>query len=335
MHVVSRLRAASAVAAALLTLAGCATGPGQDKTVSSRRTVPVAAANAADPTATSGQSSGKAVDPAFGVEKLRLIDACKVMSKDLLEEFGTPSSRATGGNYTQCSNLMKDTGGKDLHFSLDIGYTLFNEVKKANKQLAGLRSHEGKLSSSSCYVSVVTQDNPPLGLRIGVNYKAGDPCAPGRKLLEGVIKEIKNDPPKYSLKKGSPVNIDPCVLPDQATIKEVVGDTAQMSPFGLHTCSWATRTVNLKLDFRQTFVSKDRKFRDGQTEVDLGNGYKGYQYFADGVYPTCTITVVLLGEGSSGETGDFEAAGSKSSQFDRCAKAQTFAKAVLPKLPKA
>ncbi|WP_285745197.1 hypothetical protein [Lentzea sp. NBRC 105346] len=333
----SRIRAVLAIAAALVTLAGCASGPGLDKHVSNRRTVPANAANTAntvDPT--SGQSSGKPVDPAFAVEKLRLVDPCKLMSKDLLEPFGKPDTRYSGSAYTRCSNYMKDTSGKDLNFSVEVGYQMSYELSKATKQLAGLKSYEQKLDSGACFISAITQENPPIGVRMQVGYKTGDACEAGRKLLESVIKKLKSNPPKYTVKKGSPIELDPCTVPDQAAIKEGSGEGARMLLYGLHSCGWNTRTVNLTLDFRLTYVPKDNKFDDKQTEVDLGNGVKGYQTLQETAYPTCNLLVLLTKDGNgNGEVVAISVAGSKEDQFDRCAKAQAFAKALLPKLPKA
>lgn len=335
MHVVPRIRAALAVAAALLTLVGCASGPGLDRKVSVRRTIPANAQNAADPTGTSG-TSGKPADPAFAVEKMRLVDPCKLMSKDLLEPFGKPDTRYSSGSYTRCSNYMKDTSGKDLNFSIEVGYTMSFEASKANKQLAGLKSYEQKLDSDACFISALTQEDPPVGVRMQVGYKTGEPCEPGRKLLESLIKKLKKDPAKYSVKKGSPIELDPCKVPDAAAIKEAAGDGGKELSYGMHTCGWNSRTINITLDFRLQYVPDGNKFDDKQTEVDLGSGVKGYQVLNEGVYPTCSVMVPLTKDGNNNaELAVMEASGSKDAQFDRCAKAQAFAKAVLPKLPKA
>lgn len=337
MHVVSRFRAALAVAAALVTLVGCASGPGLDKSVSSRRTVPAKAQQVSDPTGSTRPSGtkGKPVDPAFAAEKLRLVDPCKLMSKDLLEEYGTPDTRASSSGYTRCSNYMKDKDGKDLNFSIELGYAMTFEATKADKQLGGLRSYEQKLDSGACFVSALTQENPAFGVRMQVGYKSGEPCEPGRKLLDTLLKKLKNNPPKYSLKKGTPIELDPCETPDAATIEQVAGGTAKSLVYGLHTCGWNTRTVNAVLDFRYQYLPKDNRFDDKQTEVDLG-GIKGYQVLTDNSYPTCSLNVPLTKDGNNyGEIAVFDVSGSKDDRFDRCAKAQDFARGVLPKLPKA
>jgi hypothetical protein len=45
--------------------------------------------------------------------------------------------------------------------------------------------------------------------------------------------------------------------------------------------------------------------------------------------------VQLRGEDNEGEVVEVKSAGTKDVKFDRCAKAQAFAKSLLPKLPKA
>jgi len=210
------------------------------------------------------------------------------------------------------------------------------EATKANKQLAGLKSYEQKLDSDACFVSALTQENPAFGVRMQVGYKSGEPCEPGRKLLESLLKKLKNNPPKYTVKKGSPIELDPCRTPDAATIKQAVGDSAKSMVYGLHTCGWNTRTINSVLDFRYVYLPKDNKWDDKQTEADLGSGVKGYQVLNEGAYPTCSLTVPLTKDGNNyGEIAVFDVSGDKDDQFDRCAKAQEFAKGVLPRLPKA
>jgi hypothetical protein len=343
VHVVPRFRATRAtvvVAAAAVLMAGCVTGPGLAKTNSPRRTVPAGAdASSADPSTKPSAQPNKPVDPAFAAERLRLVNPCALIDKDVLQTVGTPS-RYSSSYYTRCSNYMKDKAGKTLNITLDIGYTLTSsDLKNATKQLAGLKSGEQKLSSS-CFITVVTQENPGLAMRVQVTTATGDqaaePCAPGRKVLEGAVRKARGNPQKYTPPKGSPVELDPCTIVDKATLAPVLGASPRSLPFGLHKCTWTGQSATMEIEFKTARIPKDGKFDSKSVEVDLGGGVKGYQAFKDGPYPTCDLIVVRTKDSSdAGEVAEFSIGAEKENQLDRCQATQTFAKAVLPSLPSA
>ncbi|WP_143116217.1 hypothetical protein [Lentzea xinjiangensis] len=337
-----RFRAAAVVAAAALLMAGCATGPGLAKTNSPRRTVQAGAeATSTEPSAKQSTPAqpGKPVDPAFAAERLRLVNPCALIEKELLETVGTPS-RYSSSNYTRCSNYMKDKAGKSLSITLDIGYSLTStDLKNATKTLAGLKSGEQKLSSS-CFITVVTQESPAQAVRIqvstGTGSEAAEPCAPGRKVLEGAVRKLKGNPQKYNPSKGSPVEVDPCAIVDKATLAPVLGASPRALPFGLHQCSWTGPSAQMQLDIKTARIPKDGKFDSKSVEVDLGGGLKGYQAFKDTSYPSCELIIVRTKDASdAGEVVEFIVSGSKTKEFDRCQATQAFAKAVLPRLPAA
>ncbi|MEV6243799.1 hypothetical protein [Lentzea sp. NPDC051838] len=335
-----RFRATAVVAAAALLMAGCATGPGLDKTHSLRRTVQAEAdATSTDPSTKPSSQPGKPVDPAFAAERMRLVNPCALIDKDVLQTVGTPS-RYTSSNYTRCSNYMKDKAGKSLSISVDVGYTLTSgDLKNATKQIAGLKSSEQKLTSS-CRVTAVTQENPGQALQISAstgtgNDAAAETCEPARKVLEGAVRKAKGNPQKYSPPKGSPVEVDPCTIVDKATLAPVLGASPRSLPFGLHQCTWSGQSGSMQLDFRTARIPKDGKFDKDSAEVDLG-GAKGYQVFKDGPFPTCHLIVVRTKDSSdAGEIAEFQVGMSKEKAGDRCQAAQAFAKAVLPSLPSA
>jgi len=341
VHVVLRFRATALLAAAALLMAGCATGPGLAKSNSPRRTVQAGAdASAADPSTKPSSQPGKPVDPAFSSERLRLINPCALIDKDVLQTVGTPS-RYSSSSYTRCSNYMKDKAGKTLNLSLDIGYSMSStDLKNATKQIAGLKSGEQKLNNTSCFITAVTQENPAFAVRIqattGTSGNPGaEPCEPGRKVLEGAVRKLRGNPQKYNPPKGSPVEVDACAVVDKATLAPVLGASPKSLVLGLHQCSWSGQQAQMQLEFRTARIPKDGKFDKASVEVDLG-GVKGYQAFRDGPFPTCEVVVVRTKDDSdAGEIAEFSAAGSKEKEFDRCQAAQTFAKAVLPSLPKA
>jgi hypothetical protein len=338
VHVVPRFRATAVAAAAALLMAGCATGPGLAKTNSPRRTVQAGAeATSTDPSTKSSAPPNKPVDPAFAAERLRLVNPCALIEKEVLQTVGTPS-KYSSSSYTRCSNYMKDKAGKTLNITMDIGYSLTStELKNATKQIAGLKSAEQKLTNS-CAVLVVTQENPGQGARISVSTGSdgGEACEPGRKVLEGAVRKLRGNPQKYSPPKGSPVEVDPCTVVEKSTLAPVLGASPRQLAFGLHQCSWSGQSGQMQLEFKTDRIPKDGKFDTKSVEVDLGNGVKGYQVLKDGPFPTCELVVVRTKDASdAGEIAEFQVGASKEKELDRCVAAQTFAKAVLPDLPAA
>ncbi|MDX3656539.1 hypothetical protein PV646_04395 [Streptomyces sp. ID05-26A] len=334
-----RFRATAVVAAAALLMAGCATGPGLAKTNSPRRTVQAGAdATTTDPSTKPSAQAGKPVDPAFAAERLRLINPCALIEKELLQTVGTPS-RYTSSSYTRCANYMKDKAGKTLSITIDIGYSLTSsELKKATKDVAGLKSAETKLNNTSCFISAVTQENPAQAVRLQVNTgtDGGEACEPGRKVLEGAVRKLRGNPQKYTPPKGSPVEVDPCAIVERSTLAPVLGASPRALPYGLHQCSWTGQSAQMQLEFKTVRIPKDGKFDSRSVETDLGGGLKGYQAFKDGAFPTCELVLVRTKDQSdAGEIAEFMVAASKEKELDRCQAAQTFAKAVLPLLPQA
>ncbi|MFD1150277.1 DUF3558 domain-containing protein [Saccharothrix hoggarensis] len=323
----------SAILSLALLLAGCV-GPDLAKQRFPRTTIPANAENVADPSEDTPVPDGQPVDPAFAPDRIRVTDPCELLDEDVLKRFGTPGDRSRSG-FSRCSNFMEDKDGKDLAVTVEIGQTMTSELKEADKQIGGLRAHEQTLEDSACFVSVITQEKPGLGITVQIGYEHGDACAPGREMAESVVAQIKDGKGIFRPAKGSLVTLDPCALPDQATVDAAAGPGYRAYPYGLHTCSWLGDDKEITLDFRETFIPDDRDFDDKQTEVDLGGGITGYQVSRSTAFPSCEVKWVQLeGNDNEGEVVEVKSAGPKTAEFDRCAAAVAFAKAVIGKIPK-
>ncbi len=334
VHLVPRL---VAVLSSILLLAGCA-GADLAKQTFPRTTIPADAENVSDPSGSSETppppAAGEPVDPAFAADKLRLTDPCELLDEDVLKRFGTPGDRSRSG-FSRCSNFMKDQGGKDLAVTVELGQSMTSELKKADKQIAGLRSYEQVLDNSACFVSVITQEQPGLGITVQIGYEDGDACAPGREVAASVVEQIKDRAATRTPPKGSLITLDPCVLPDRAAVGAAAGDDYRVYPYGLHSCAWVGKDRELTLAFRETYIPDDREFDAKQTEVDLGGGVVGYQVASSTAFPSCEVKwVQRVGADNEGEIGQVKSAGPKAAEFDRCATAVAFAKTVVGKIPK-
>ncbi|MBP2338740.1 DUF3558 family protein [Saccharothrix coeruleofusca] len=332
-------RLVAALLGALLVLAGCA-GADLSKQRFPRTTIPAGAENAGDPSGVPATTaaSGQPADPAFAPDRLRLTDPCGLLDHEVLQRLGKPAQEETPSGFSRCSNFMEDKAGKDLAVTVEVGQTMTVELRNADKQIAGLRAAEQELDGSACFVSVITQDNPGLGITVQIGYKDGDACAPGRLVAESVVQRIKARAATRTAPKGSLLTLDPCALPERATAEAAVGAGFRYYPYGLHNCSWVAqdRDRELGVDFRQGFVPEDNKFDDAQTEVDLGGGLKGYQVQETGAFPSCSVKWVQRTSGrNQGELVEVKSAGPKKTEFDRCATAVGFAQALAAKIPRA
>ncbi|MBW4716485.1 DUF3558 family protein [Saccharothrix obliqua] len=326
-----------AVLCALLVLSACA-GPDLAKhRPYPRSTIQANAENATETTGvppTAASADGQPADPAFAPDQLRLVDPCKLLDREVLETFGKPGDVSPTG-FSRCSNFMEDRAGKDLAVTVEVGQTMTTELKNADKQLAGLKSYEQTLDNSACFVSVITQEKPALGVTVQIGYKEGDACAPGRKVAESVVKGLKERVAVKSPPKDSLVTIDPCPLPGKPAVEAAVGGNSRQYPYGLHNCSWVGDGKEITLDMRSTFVPPDRKFDAKQVDVDLGGGITAHQLDNSGAYPSCSVKwVQRFNTGEEGEIVEVKSAGPRKSEFDRCATAVAFAKDVAPRIPR-
>jgi hypothetical protein len=315
---------------AMIVLAGCAAKVDLAKVTYTRTTVP-AGADVGENTGTTG--TPKTNDEAFSSDKLRTIDACGLLDTDTLSGVGTPA-KSEQSDFSRCSNYMKDDKGKDLSVSLTLGETLIEDPSKADKNIGGLPAIEQQLEDSdACFHTVVTETSPNRGIKIQIGGKTEEPCEVGRKVLEAVVNKIRQDPPALELPAGSMAELDPCAITDESVVTTALGGSPSAEPTNLHWCSWTVNTGYVWVWLRVGVDPKEAADPAKVQQVDLG-GVTAYQLLeASG---TCKVEWPHRPEGIFAEvvTVAFTRTTAQEGE-DLCAKAQTIAKAVLPKLPKA
>ncbi|MFB9905917.1 hypothetical protein [Allokutzneria oryzae] len=319
---------AIALSSALL-LAGCGTQVDLAKVTHSRTVVPAKVA----PRTTQPTGPARPVEPAFAVEKQRLIDPCGLLEQQVLAQFGTPvTSRPSG--FADCGNYMKDGSGKSLSITVRLGQDMLsNEVSKATKKVGGLNASEST-SGSSCFVRAVTQEAPrAMGITIQVSYE-GDGCDVGRRLGESVINKIRTSPPLRTPEKGSLTVVDPCTSLPQNTPIEQLGGVPSQSGYGLYQCNWRRDDTTLGVEFSLDSNPKDRNYGPKPEELTL-DGVTVYQRKEESYAKTCKLEWLHRDTGGGkGEVVEVKVDSTKKSDVDLCGKAVASAKALLPKLPK-
>jgi hypothetical protein len=312
---------------------GCAAKVDLAKVTYTRTTVPAAAPNTGGGGSTASTGTPKTNDPAFASEKLRVIDACKLFDNDLLSSVGTPADNNTD-DFSRCSNFMKDTTGKELNLTLTLGEGLIEDPSKADKNIGGLPGIVSELDDkTACFVTAVTETSPNRGVKVQVGGKAGNMCDLGAKVLEGVLGKIRNNPPKYDIKPGSLVEVDPCTLPSDSDVSGVMG-AAKSEPTSLHWCSWTGGSATLWVWLRSGVDPAKIADPAKTSKVDVG-GISATQEL-DTNSTKCEVAWSHLPiKGNIAEVVSVSYLTSSAKQGeDLCAKAATIAKALVPKLPK-
>ncbi|MEV7092377.1 DUF3558 domain-containing protein [Amycolatopsis sp. NPDC051045] len=315
------------VTALALPLTAC----GQDlgKSNFARTTVPAAAG-------TGQVADGPITDAAVAADVLRTIQPCQFLTKDALGALGlgtveddpSPSSIA----FDTCRNKVKDPGGKEIRFELEIGGTLLPRADKTTGQVGGLPLRVNKTGDTDCTVAAMTALNPEMALAVSVTY-VGDPCRPGQTLVEAVVQKVHNSPEKYPTPSGTVLTADPCATADTAVVASAV-PSAKSAPSGLHSCEWKGKATGpaVAVGF---LPGLPPLAGDGYSQVDLGSGITGFQKQETTGSPRCKVQWQhrpWQGDDVELAQVDYRAGAADS---DPCGKAVTVAKNVVTKLPKA
>jgi hypothetical protein len=313
------------VTALALPLTAC----GQDlgKSNFARTTVPAAAG--------SGQvADGPITDAAVATDVLRTIQPCQFLTKAALGARGlgtvendpSPSSIA----FDTCSNKVKDPGGKEIRFELEIGSTVVPRADKTAGVVGGLPLRVNKTGDTDCTVAAMTALNPDVALAVSVTY-AGDPCRPGQAFADSVVQKLHNSPEKYSTPAGTVLTADPCAMADTAAVTAVV-TAAKPAASGLHSCVWRDRGPSVTVGFRPGLPPL---VGDGYSKVDLGNGVTGFQKQATGGSARCKVEWQHRPwQGDDVELAQVDYQGYDDNDSDPCGKAVAVAKNVVTKLPR-
>jgi len=325
-----------AVACLVTVLAGC--GADLAKETFPRSTVPATAdldGGSPDPTtATSGGATG---DEAFTSKNLRRADPCGLLNEDALAEFGTPANSRLR-DYDKCSNYMKDKSGKELNFTLTVGEILTGADDTGTFKIGGLPASESELDDkTACFTNAITESSPKRGITLQMGG-AGGLCEVSRKMLENIVKQVRDGAKPLKVAKGSMVDLDPCEVVDPAVIKSTIGESSESRLDTLHSCTWSAGSASLDLSFEISSNPDDLAEAAETKPVDLG-GVKAQKKaeksagsdrcrleWAHAPFPEdreLAEVVSIEFSNYSAKTGE-----------DTCAKAEAVAKALIPKLPK-
>jgi len=311
---------------AVLALAVSACGADLGKSNFARTTVPAAAGASTD---------GPITDAAVATDVLRLIKPCQFLTKDALASLGTAEEdpRPSSIRFEDCDNSVKDPGGKQIRFSLEVGSSSIPSKDKATGTVGGLPLRVDKQNSSCSLGAVTTQ--PKFGILLSVDYTGGDACRAGQTLLEAVVTKLHNNPGKYQPSQGTLLTADPCASLDSASVTPVAPG-AKGAADSLHSCVWSAGTdPSVLAGFRPGLPPIEG---NGYEKADIGSGVTAYKKQATATSSDCTVEW----KHRAWEDDRVELAWvqyknylAKPESDDPCGKAVTLAKAMVTKLPKA
>lgn len=264
-------------------LVACAGAVDTTKVTYRRTTVP-AGQGGGGGSSSSGEATSN--DPAFTTEKLRTLDPCGVLTKDILAGIGEPVEN-NRNDFSACANYMRDAAGDSLSITLTIGENVSN-AEQAEQTIGGLPAIENELDSGdACFTTVVTSTSPDFGISIQAGGDAKDLCAAARTVLTGVVDLIRTDPVDYESARGTLLELDACETVEDGTLRTTLGESVDAGvPYNLHWCNWHSSTANLGVWLRLGF--DPGKTGEGRP-VALGGGVTGYTKFAAASPGTCEI----------------------------------------------
>ena len=230
MFTARRAAAVLVALAAPVILSGCG-GDDLAKVTYQRTTVPPQPGSGGAGPVPQGQ-----VDvPELAVDKLRLVDACQLLTGEAVTQLGKPDKPLPPYQET-CMVDVRDPADKQVKLNLRLDQRVFQPREQAAGGLDGLPLFEQR-DGDKCSDTVLTDESAKMGIGLDVTYEQGEPCGTARRVLAKIIQRLKTDPPRIDVPPNSLRQVDPCsVLPKQE-VADLLGADAAASQDSLHGCS--------------------------------------------------------------------------------------------------
>ncbi|SDH46720.1 Protein of unknown function [Actinokineospora alba] len=309
-------------------LAGCG-GPDLAKKSFPRSTVAAAAELGGGGAPVDGTPVGG--EAAFTAENLRVVDACVLFDDQTMASVGTPANNRLR-DFGHCAHYMKDKAGKELNFNLVLGESASGKSAEGAFKIGGLPANENELDDkTACFIGVITEASPKRAITLQISGPAGPLCEPGRKVMEGVIKNLQAGAPKLTLAKGTVAGIDPCAILDESTVTETVGET-NARPTTLHACDWSAGGASFSVSFKVGPNPDDLADAAESKPVDLG-GVKAQKRESEDRCRLDWAHAPFPADKEQAEVVSLSFSRYDDKAGDPCTKLEAAAKALIPKLP--
>ncbi len=247
-----------------------------------------------DPADQEEQASAKPEidDPAVAAAALREVDPCALLDAGTLGRLGTVASDShSSAEWGECSVDVQDAEGGTVELVLRVGDQLILADDPA-KELSGLPLVvDGDDGPQQCWVSVLTSYETSLGISFQVDYADGDACAAGRTALAGVVRELRDTPPRYrEVPDTSVLAADPCAAPDRKAVETALGRETFVEPKDLHACDfWSGDGTSYPQVSVRFYKGLPPDAEDG-APVDLGGGLTAVQTEEEDIVLSCDVS---------------------------------------------
>jgi hypothetical protein len=306
-------------------LVGCsaANAVGTARTDSTRTTVP------AEANAQQVNTSG------FGAAALRAVDPCGLLDARTMSQFGTVGQSSGLSQLDSCQLDITDIKGHDLNVRLIIGDDLSDN--RPSGTIAGLPVAE-HTSTSVCFERLITQQHPTTGIEVEVNYdNSADSCVVARQVAGLVVGRIRNKAPQRAAGAGSLALVNPCDTIDDTSAASITQGQPDKSAQGFYKCDWQSDNYDLSVEFKVDTNPKNDTFDGTPQQVDVG--VPAYAFSSTDVFPSCDVKWEVRPIGAQtdnqGEVVDVQFGNVLGGNVDPCAQAETAAKLVAAKVPRA
>ncbi|MGV9675330.1 serine/threonine-protein kinase [Nocardia sp. NPDC003482] len=172
-------------------------------------------------------------------DRLRLVDACALLTPDVLPHPTTPEPRDT----TTCA---AHTDRADL--TLRVGAPIdFPAARPTPGTAGGLAVLDTTASATTCGRAIVTPAEPQSAVEVTVSGESD--CGLADSALRAIVDRLSTNPPLLNPARDSVLRLDPCATVGPAIIEAVV--TAPATPRGVHQCRWSGADYELTLDLQE------------------------------------------------------------------------------------
>jgi eukaryotic-like serine/threonine-protein kinase len=259
-----------------------------------------------------GNAVAAAADP-VSLDTLRRVDPCKVLADDSVPDVGRAEPRDSV-YFDRCDYTLRS--GSEV--TLKLGEPLVMEgMDRPPGEVEGMPVLFSELGGGTCDASVQLPAQQELGITA-----VGESCDTAKATLGEAIKRIRTGAVGYDLPQGTLLPVDPCTVIDKTGAAAILGPVTKVELSRLRECEW-TASGSVRL----TFLKMSSGTVDGE-QVDLG-GVTGHLTRGG---ESCSLEWSHR-PFDENESEDIRIAVSKPGG-QACQIAETFAKALVPKLPK-
>ncbi len=264
------------------------------------------------------------------LDKLRLIDACALLTDDVVKQAGAQTARPARGTWGTCSVSMIDRTGNDLMLMVRTGW----ETAAKGFKDTGVRQSGAPILSAvngnECRARAATTFES--GIDVNVNTPAADRCQAATNVMKVLLERLEAEVPQVQAGPGSYRVLDPCSLAGPEAAANMVGRVSKTAN-STHTCDFEGADTSARITLGYTNrIDKNPNNKPfaiaGTTAFETTSPvtprcYVVYQGAVDNVDAAEQLSVRV--ETNTAKGVDYAAA---------CERAKAVLAGALPKLPK-